>query len=74
MSTSPAPRFGRGVPARVPPLDSPDRYIFIERPRCQKCGGVDLNVYRTMGPESDGSVRRYVRCGDCLSCYILVAE
>lgn len=81
MTKSPSPRFGNGQPARVPPDDSRgDRYIFITAPppppppQCKQCGSTNLNIYKTMPREADGSIRRYARCGDCLACYIIVSE
>ncbi len=39
-------------------------YLFVERPRCPKCGNVRLLAQRSE-TSSDGSTCRHCKCADC---------
>lgn len=50
-----------------------DQIIFVERPRCPRCGGDDLETKRST-QQGDGSVLRRVWCRDCPAKFYVVVE
>lgn len=58
-------------PEDLPPR--PDRYVFIQRPRCPQCESLDLQTTKSkMG--DDCSRMRWTRCRSCNHRFIVVAE
>jgi len=50
-----------------------DRYVFLERPRCPKCGGADLQTIRSQR-HPDGTVERRTQCRLCFHRFFVVWE
>jgi len=49
------------------------RFVFIERPRCPKCGSADLQTVRSKN-QGDGTVERRTQCRICFHRFFVVVE
>jgi len=51
----------------------PLRYVYIERPRCPKCGSIDLQTIRSRN-QGDGTIERRTQCRGCFHKFFVVVE
>ena len=49
------------------------RYIFVERPRCPRCGSPALKTQKTVN-HGDDSITRETKCRDCGHRFFVVVE
>jgi hypothetical protein len=49
------------------------RYVYIERPRCPRCGADDLKTIRSKD-QGDGTVQRTTQCRDCSHRFFVIIE
>lgn len=55
------------------PRRDPRPYVFVERPKCPRCGSPDLRTYGTR-KGGDGTISRYAQCRACLVKLVVVLE
>ena len=58
------------------PSDDPseiDRYVFVEKVRCPRCGDCDLQITRSKTQE-DSSVCRTANCRTCRHHFFIIEE
>ncbi|MCX7424830.1 MAG: hypothetical protein NTW96_04285 [Planctomycetia bacterium] len=51
----------------------PERYVFIRRPQCPKCGSANLQTVRSKA-QGDGTVERRTQCRSCYHRFFVVVE
>ncbi len=49
------------------------RYVYVERPRCPRCGTADLKITRSR-TQDDGSVCRTANCRNCDWHFFIIEE
>ncbi len=55
------------------PQDASTRYVFVERPRCPRCGSSSHRAYRSV-EQCDGSRMKWTVCQACREKFIVVLE
>ena len=50
------------------------RYVFVERPRCPKCGSTVLKTRHSRREFGDGSITRDTVCRTCGATFFVVVE
>ncbi len=50
-----------------------DRYVYVERPRCPRCGSPELKQTRARD-QGDGSTCRTMNCASCKHHFFIIEE